>query len=534
MRGEEHVGQEHRTMYEDFFHFEHRPFASVPQVASYFPAAASEAARESLARCVQRAEGPALLIGPPGTGKSLLCHLLIEQFSETLEVAYLAGAHLATRRALLQAILFELKRPYRGLDEGELRLALIDHLAPCEANPHGLLLIVDEAQTLPLRLLEELRLITNLVRQGQPRVRLVLAGGHELEERFASPQLDAFSQRIAARCYLQAFQRAETADYVAAQIRACGGRPDGVFTREAIDAVHDATDGVPRLINQLCDHALILAYAAGLPRIDRDGVEEAWADLQQLPTPWNAANSNRGFGVVTDQDQDSVIEFGGLDDDDADDAEPVSVPIQSARDEAPYSDALDRLDDLSEQVDSIDEEFEPAGSIQPEVEFMLPEVLTDSVSTFDEEEVIIDRYAELDARCWGHRPQVASREGSELSAMLTRFLQNEPADPLRLVDELQSAIINEGDVTSATSMVGAEAVDPTTCEEVAAPAAEVVAQASTETPEGFAEASVDTSQLDEDLIVIEEDEPEELVTLRRQPAVKRQEYRQLFARLRSG
>ena len=148
---------------------------------------------------------------------------------DRFRVAMLASARLCTRRALLQNILFELKLPYRDRDEGELRLSLIDALEPSDECPHGMLLIVDEAHMLPLRLLEEIRMITNLVRQGQPRVRLVLAASMVLDERMASPRLESFNQRVAARCYLQSMNRDETCGYIRAQIGAVGGNPDRVF-----------------------------------------------------------------------------------------------------------------------------------------------------------------------------------------------------------------------------------------------------------------------------------------------------------------
>src|SRR5262249_49951974 len=154
----------------------------------------------------------------PGTGKSLVLHLLAEQFGQSYAIALLANGHLTTRRILLQAISFELGLPYRGLEEGELRLALVDYLAPSTRCPLGLLLLVDEAHRLPLKLMEELRMMTNLVRGGEPRVRLVLAGSSLLEERFARPEMSSFSQRLAARCYLEALDRNETASYIRSQI----------------------------------------------------------------------------------------------------------------------------------------------------------------------------------------------------------------------------------------------------------------------------------------------------------------------------
>ena len=198
-------------MYETYFNLAERPFVSVPRIDHYYPAAVIDAARNTLIRCVDRGEGVAMIVGPSGTGKSLLCQVLAEQFQKTFQVALLASTHLDTRRSLLQAILYELSRPYRGMDEGELRLSLVDYITLSDDCGRGVVLLVNEAHHLPLRLLDEIRSLTNLMRDMQPAVRMVLAGSHVLEERFASPKLESFSQRISARCYLEAFQRSETA-----------------------------------------------------------------------------------------------------------------------------------------------------------------------------------------------------------------------------------------------------------------------------------------------------------------------------------
>jgi len=292
-------------MYESFFQLSNRPFPSAPCAELYFPAASTENTLQTLVRCIERAEGPGLLIGGAGTGKSLLCHLLADRFRDTFHVVTLSNARLCTRRALLQNILFELDLPYRGLEEGELRLSLIDFLDPGKSDREGMLLLVDEAHTLPLRLVEEIRLITNLVRDGQPRVRLVLVGGQTLEERLASPKLESLNQRVAARCYLQSLSYDETLQYVRAQTAAVEGNPNQIFAESALNAIHQASDGIPRLINQVCDHALMLAAVAEREHVDAGLIEEAWADLQQLPAPWQGSATEASS-------EESVVEFGAL------------------------------------------------------------------------------------------------------------------------------------------------------------------------------------------------------------------------------
>lgn len=371
-------------MQETVFKLTERPFSVDVRVERYFPAESIEAARTSIARTIERAEGCSLIVGPPGSGKTMLCHALAEQFADRFSSVFLSGGRLPSRKALLQAILFELGLPYRRMDEGELRLALIDYLSPRESESEGMLLLVDEAHTLSPKLLEELRLLTNLVRQGSPRVRLVLAGGAILEERFASPKLAAFNQRLTARGYLEPFSSEETQQFICAQLAAAGGTPDHIFTDKALRAIHRSTDGVARLINQLCDHALLLASAGTQPGqepspIDERGVEEAWADLQQLPMPWNMDRAPEG---PLDGDSSTTVEFASTDSDspgdefddelnEVDSERAQTVPFAPAEAAIDPSDQLDRIQG---HLDSVEDDFQPAGSIGPQVELAFDKV----------------------------------------------------------------------------------------------------------------------------------------------------------------
>jgi type II secretory pathway predicted ATPase ExeA len=394
-------------MYESHFQFQTRPFVAAPQIEAYVPAAPMEQARQTLIRCVERAEGPGLIVGPAGNGKSLLCQLLADHFRRLqFQVALLASARLSTRRALLQNILFELHLPYRGMEEGELRLSLIDHLEPRGSGLAGLLLLVDEAHRLPLRLLEEIRLISNFIRDGEPRVRLILAGSAELEERLASPKLESLQQRIAARCYLQPFNREETSNFIRQQIQRAGGN-DCLFTVDALKAVYSATDGVPRLVNQVCDHALVLSAVGGHTQIGAEAIEEAWCDLQQLPAPWHQTSRRDNVPPST------AIEFGQLQDDEGalysttQDAGPAAESPAESR-ATVNLDRIDRglgaldsaegiefgtLGDLYEDV----QEFEPVGQAGTQVEITFSTPANPFGDGFDEEEIVIDRYATLAA-----------------------------------------------------------------------------------------------------------------------------------------
>ncbi len=412
-------------MYETFFGFNDRPFSPSPLVKRYYPSGAAEAARQTLSRCIERGEGIALLLGPAGTGKTLHCQLLAEQFRSRFAVAMLSSGRIGNRRNLYQSILFELRLECRGLDEGELRLALVDYLLNNESTSAGLLLLIDEAHVLPLRVVEELRLLTNLTGGGQSRVRLVIAGGPRLEERLASPKLESFNQRIAARCYLQAFSYDETADYVRSQIAAVGGVPERVLAPDAPTAVHRATDGIPRLINQVCDHALVLAKENGVRQITPAVIEEAWSDLQQLPTPWNSA---AGARAVAEPAPD-IIEFGALDDVVlAPTNSPVERSITPKLHAAPNSDESVSFDSrLNSRLDFIEATLD---SVQRNVELPIVAASRSAANQsaandpfaelFANEEEVVDRLAKLEANILANRPLVRSTEGRELSSLLER------------------------------------------------------------------------------------------------------------------
>jgi len=380
-------------MYEAAFGLTRRPFPPFPQTALYYPAPGIEYARETLLRCIERGEGIGVVVGPTGCGKTLLSQVLTEQFRDSMHVVQISSGRLATRRALLQAILYGLGRAFRGMEEGELRLALADCLMRDE-DRRPMLLLVDEAEALPLRLLDELRITTNHACDDGPCTRLVLIGGPVLEEKLTSPKLESFTQRIVARCYLEALNRTETRDCIQAQLAAAGCPPGTLFSDEACDAVHQATDGVPRLVNQLCDHTLVLTYADGKGEVSRACVEEAWADLQQLPTPWN--------GDASEDSGEGIIEFGGLDDEDSsveledepvDEAESGAPALRVAPEEDPLiSRSTEQLEQIEESLGSLEEEFQPAGTITPEVELVFhdPDDLLNE--EFHEEELVVDRY----------------------------------------------------------------------------------------------------------------------------------------------
>jgi type II secretory pathway predicted ATPase ExeA len=321
-------------MYEEFFQLTERPFPATPSVDSYFATLTAETARLTLERCVRRGEGAALLVGPSGFGKTLLCRVLARRFRETFRVIRLAGGDFGTPRALLQSILFDLELPYRGRDEHELRLELHGHLNDSRRFPRPVVLMADEAHGLRSRVLEEIRLLMNIDEGFTPKVRVVLAGDSLLEERLAVPRLNALNQRVTSRCYLESFERDETIAYVQSRLTMRSDAPPCPFSKEACATVHRSSEGIPRLVNQLADYALMFAYSNGTREITPELVERAWTSFQQLP---DAECDRVEHFASTESDESLVeesgaamIEFGALEDDEFDDELNASNQSQAA------------------------------------------------------------------------------------------------------------------------------------------------------------------------------------------------------------
>jgi type II secretory pathway predicted ATPase ExeA len=301
-------------MYETYFHLRARPFSATPDVNCFY---ASEPIQEALDELVLRAQsghGIGILTGAAGTGKSLLGLKLIAELGATWTGVLLPNANLATRKALLQAVLFELGQPYQGLDEQELRLALVAWLRTNAKSARRTLLVLDEAHLVPDRMLEEVRGLADLSDDGKPLLEVVLSGDVSLEERLASPELTALNQRVACHVVLESLDQQQTLDYIAHRLARSGGDVMQMFAADALPLIARLCNGIPRCINHLCDHCLLLTYVNEAEQVTRSTVLDAIADLRQLPLPWNEPFlTSDGIESAAESD-DRDIEPGGTGD----------------------------------------------------------------------------------------------------------------------------------------------------------------------------------------------------------------------------
>jgi general secretion pathway protein A len=256
-----------------------RPFSTTPDPRFYYAASPHEAALERLRRAIDDGEGMALLTGEPGSGKTLLAHLLLDRLGGDVNSALLTNCRFGSRSDLFRALLFDLGQEYQGLGEQELRLALAEYLLEQFGRKRRTVLILDEAQGLTPDLLEELRLLGNLEAGGGKAVQVVLIAQPTILETLSLPELAVLNQRLAIRVQLDRLDLHESVDYLLHQLRQAGIRPERAVTDEALSVLGKNAQGVPRLLNRYAREAMLLAEQMEAERVDAEVAIEALAQF---------------------------------------------------------------------------------------------------------------------------------------------------------------------------------------------------------------------------------------------------------------
>jgi general secretion pathway protein A len=271
-------------MYMPFFGLRREPFSIAPDPRYLFM---SERHREALAHLLYGVGGGGgfvLLTGQIGAGKTTVCRAFLDQVPETCRVAYVVNPRLSATE-LLQTVCDEFRIAYRPDHPMRPRTAkdyvdpLNDFLLQTHAAGHSALLVIDEAQQLSTRVLEQLRLLTNLETSERKLLQIVLIGQPELRQMLAHSQLEQLAQRVIARYHLEALDEADTARYVRHRLGVAGLMGSLPFDDAALREIHRLSQGIPRRINLLADRALLGAYGADASVVTRATVAHAATEV---------------------------------------------------------------------------------------------------------------------------------------------------------------------------------------------------------------------------------------------------------------
>jgi general secretion pathway protein A len=275
-------------MYHEHFGLVRSPFEMTPDPAFLFLGEVHREGLATLAYGVQARKGFVLLTGEVGTGKTTLLHALLAQLDRETVAAFIFNPRLEPLD------FFRMLFDEYGIEtvchtKAEYLLALNRFLIGRLGKNQTTLLIVDEAQNLSADMLEEIRLLSNLETPRSKLIQIMLVGQPELWEMLSRPELRQLRQRIVLRYELRPFSGEETGRYVEERLRLAGYTGKGLFKSAALRAVHEISGGVPRVINILCDGALLLAFARDRDTIGADEVCEVARDLGLLARPAAAA-----------------------------------------------------------------------------------------------------------------------------------------------------------------------------------------------------------------------------------------------------
>ena len=277
-------------MYEDFFGFAEKPFSLTPDPKYLYRSESHANGFELLQYAIRRREGFIVVTGDIGTGKTTLCRALLEQIDRRTFTALVLNPFLS-EDDLLKLILQDFGVVSReevkagrlaGVSKQELIDTLYDFLLGLLPLQASAVLIIDEAQNLPLQVLEQLRILSNLETDKQKLLQIIMVGQLNLQPLLRSPELRQLDQRVSIRYELKPLTRDEVTEYIAHRLRIAGG--DTVsFTVRAAHTVHHLSGGIPRLVNLLCDRSLLGAFSIRSDRVTPDMVERAAASLDLQP-----------------------------------------------------------------------------------------------------------------------------------------------------------------------------------------------------------------------------------------------------------
>jgi putative secretion ATPase (PEP-CTERM system associated) len=266
-------------MYERFYQLRERPFALSPDPEYLYPSRVHQEALDYLRYGLESHAGFVVITGEIGSGKTTLLQTVLRNLDTHTTVGRIVNTMLDPRE-LLETIMLDFGLEVAGRSKPQLLRDLAQYLVDQRLAGRMVLIVIDEAQNLSLAALEELRMLSNLETEKSKLLQIVLVGQTNLRDKLATPELEQLRQRITVSYHLAPLDAEETANYINHRLRRASIGAPLEFPREATTLVHGRSRGVPRIINIICDAALVFGYAEERPQIDRALVSDVLAELE--------------------------------------------------------------------------------------------------------------------------------------------------------------------------------------------------------------------------------------------------------------
>lgn len=270
-------------VYNSFFGLHHNPFDLTPDPRCFVPTRRHNEALAALYYGIRWHKGFVVVTGEVGTGKTLLLRCLLRLLKESKDISYsyVFNSRLSPAE-FLQYFLADFGLPTSGKNKAELLLDFGQFLVSRAADHLTTVLIIDEAHLLSEELLEEVRLLSNLETTDDKLLQIVLVGQPELDDKLDSRGLRQLKQRITLRAQLRSLDIHETTDYIEQRLRIAGADPNSkpIFPIESVATIYDYSQGLPRLINTICENSLIAAYAKQSKTVGPEIIEGVAKDFR--------------------------------------------------------------------------------------------------------------------------------------------------------------------------------------------------------------------------------------------------------------
>ncbi len=269
-------------MYNSYFGFHESPFSVTPDPRFFYTNPVYLEAYAALRYGIEAKKGFVVITGEVGTGKTTLLRKLLHNLKDNVRSTFIFNTHLSFVE-LLQATLHDLGVAPKDGSKVTMLQQLYDYLIQQLKQGHTVAALIDEAQDLSDEVLEDLRLLSNLETDREKLLQIVLVGQPELETKLDQPALRQLKQRVAVRCRLEPLKDDEVGPYIDFRLRAAGYAGKSLFHRDAVKQIGFYSKGIPRLMNIICDNALLTAYAESKKTVSTDMIKEAARDLRIEP-----------------------------------------------------------------------------------------------------------------------------------------------------------------------------------------------------------------------------------------------------------